>query len=423
MNYARFINSISVGRKPSPLREMTALLARSPPSLVFLATGSPNPEMFPFKEATVTLQDGTTLNLAGNVMKSALQYGPTPGYGPLVTQLKEMVKKLHNPPCFSDMDLIVTSGSQDGLCKAFEMSLKPGDYVLLQEPTYPGTIGILRPYSPKYLVVAGDKDGMIPESLQEILKRWNTQEAQTNECVAPKLLYINPNGANPTGTTLSLERRKAIYQLAQEYNLLILEDDPYYFLHYADETIPSFLSMDTDGRVLRFDSFSKILSAGMRVGFVSGPKPLLERIALHMQVSLLQGSSLSQVLISELLQKWGPEGFHQHVKKVRSFYEQQKNIMAKSARKWLPGLVEWDEPVAGMFLWMKVHGVKDTYNMIMEKALAKEVVLMPGRHFMTDDTKPCPYLRAAFSLASEDKINTGFERLAQVIREEQAMQK
>lgn len=417
MNYSRFLNALSKARKPSPLREMTSLLARAPPSVIFLATGLPNPELFPFETATLTLRDGTTIDINRTTMNKALQYGPTPGYAELVNQLKNLQKRFHNPPNFNDLDLLVTSGSQDGLCKCMEMMLNPGDYVLLAEPTYPGTLGILNPYGPKYLSVESDNGGIIPESLRNLLSRWSPEMAKNAECVIPKLLYLNPNGANPTGTTLSLDRRKEIYRIAQEYDLLILEDDPYYFLQFSDR-VPSLLSMDTDGRVVRFDSFSKILSAGMRVGYVTGPKALLERINFHMQVSILHCSNLPQVCISELLKTWGDSGFDNHVEKVQKFYKNQKNLMVAKANKWLTGLAEWNEPVAGMFLWMKVVGVEDTFSMIMEKALNKEVVVVPGRHFAVDRTKPSPYMRAAFSLASEEKMDKGFQRLADLIKEE-----
>lgn len=422
MNYSRFLNALSKARKPSPLREMTGLLAKASPSVIFLATGLPNPELFPFDAATLSLKDGRSINVSSATMNKALQYGPTPGFPDLVKQLRNLQKRIHNPPNFDNLDLLVTPGSQDGLCKCLEMIVNPGDYVLLAEPTYPGTLGILNPYNPKYLSIEADRDGIIPESLRNIMSRWSPKMIDNADCVIPKLLYVNPNGANPTGTTLSLARRKEIYKIAQEYDLLIIEDDPYYYLQFSDP-LPSLLSMDVDGRVVRLDSFSKILSAGMRVGYVTGPKQLLERINFHMQVSILHCSNLSQVFISELLRTWGDGGFDNHVKKVQTFYKHQKEIMVDKANRWLTGLAEWDEPVAGMFLWMKVIGMDDTFSMIMEKALSKEILVVPGRHFAVDASKPSPYLRAAFSLASEENIDKGFQRLAELIKEEIRLKK
>uniref|UniRef100_T1JA88 Kynurenine/alpha-aminoadipate aminotransferase, mitochondrial n=1 Tax=Strigamia maritima TaxID=126957 RepID=T1JA88_STRMM len=417
MNYFRFINSVSLRRKATPLRGFSALLAKASPSLIFLASGVPNPKLFPFKDAKITLKDGMQLDITENKMNDALQYGPTPGYPNLIKSLKEFQKKYHNPPNFEQFDVLVTTGGQDGLCKIFEMMLNPGDYVIIQEPAYPGTLGILNPYKPNYLVLEGDANGINPDSLRKVLNKWSPEDARNVNSGVPKMIYLNPNGANPAGTSISSDRRKEIYKIAQEYDLLIIEDDPYYFLQFS-KAAPSFLSLDTDGRVIRLDSFSKILSAGMRVGYVTGPKPLLERVNFHMQVSTLHTSSLSQVLISELLNEWGPIGFDNHIKNVQTFYKNQKDLMIGFANKWLTGLAEWDEPVAGMFLWIKVRGIDDTHSMIMEKALEKNVALVPGRFFLTDDTKPSSYLRASFSMADSEKMDKGFQRLAALIREE-----
>ena len=175
-------------------------------------------------------------------------------------------------------EIVITNGSQDGLCKALEMLMEPGDPVIIEDFVYSGTLAIMNPYSPVYHVVQSDSDGMIPSSLKDVLN------ANQND-KKPKFLYINPTGANPTGTMLPEKRREEIYQLASDHDLLILEDDPYYYLQFHPDGRPkSFLSLDSEGRVLRFDSFSKVLSSGLRLGFVTGPKPLVDRIMLHMQV-------------------------------------------------------------------------------------------------------------------------------------------
>merc|ERR1719228_3139626 len=159
---------------------------------------------------------------------------------------------------------------------------------------------------------------MMPDNLKQVL-----EGIVERRDPLPKFLYINPTGANPTGTVLPLDRRREIYKLCSQYNLILLEDDPYYYLQFEEKHLrpPSFFSLDTEGRVVRFDSFSKILSSGIRLGFVTGPKPVIERIMLHMQVSVLHASSLSQVLVSNLLEQWGSEGFQNQIKRVEDFYE------------------------------------------------------------------------------------------------------
>lgn len=419
MNYTRFINGLSAARKPSPIREMTKLLTQGFPDLVFLASGVPNPSMFPFQGASVTLRDGSTIQLEGKTINDALQYGPTQGYGPLLAQLKEMQQKLHSPPCWTNTEVLITNGSQDGLCKAFEMMMNLNDHVIVQEPVYAGTLAILNPYKPQYVPVQCDANGLIPEELRRSLEsKWKSEDTQSSKSDVPKVLYVNPAGANPTGVSIPLSRRQEIYQIAKDFDLIIFEDDPYYFLQFDKERTPSFLSLDTDGRVIRFDSLSKVLSSGIRLGYVTGPRELVEPITYHMQVSVLHASSLSQVLVSELLKQWGQEGFLGHVDRVQKFYSQQREIMLKAAETHLTGLAEWNIPQGGMFLWIKCLEVSDTRPMIMDRALKKDVILLPGREFMTDPSQPCPYMRASFSLASPENIDRGFRNLAQLIREE-----
>ncbi|KZS17388.1 Kynurenine/alpha-aminoadipate aminotransferase, mitochondrial [Daphnia magna] len=398
---------------------MTKLLTQGSPDLVFLASGVPNPSMFPFQGASVTLRDGSTIQLEGKTINDALQYGPTQGYGPLLAQLKEMQQKLHSPPCWTNTEVLITNGSQDGLCKAFEMMMNLNDHVIVQEPVYAGTLAILNPYKPQYVPVQCDANGLIPEELRRSLEsKWKSEDTQSSKSDVPKILYVNPAGANPTGVSIPLSRRQEIYQIAKDFDLIIFEDDPYYFLQFDKERTPSFLSLDTDGRVIRFDSLSKVLSSGIRLGYVTGPRELVEPITYHMQVSVLHASSLSQVLVSELLKQWGQEGFLGHVDRVQKFYSQQREIMLKAAETHLTGLAEWNIPQGGMFLWIKCLEVSDTRPMIMDRALKKDVILLPGREFMTDPSQPCPYMRASFSLASPENIDRGFRNLAQLIREE-----
>ncbi|XP_068230473.1 kynurenine/alpha-aminoadipate aminotransferase, mitochondrial-like [Palaemon carinicauda] len=424
MNYSRFLTRVSKNRQPSLIRELTNLLSDASPELVFMAGGLPNPQMFPFQAASVTLKDGRALTIHPDLMTDCLQYGPTLGYPPLLKQLKSLTEQLHAPPRWADTELIVTAGSQDGLCKAIEMMVNPGDYVVTQEPCYTGTLSILNPLKPQYLPVKCDHEGMNPSALREMLSGWNPEEIRDAENNVPKVLYINPNACNPTGVSVSEGRRREIYEIASDYNLIILEDDPYYFVQFEklEDFPPSFLSMDTDGRVLRFDSFSKVLSSGIRIGFVTGPKPLVQRILLHKQVSILHASSLSQVLISELLRIWGTDGFFKHTQAVQEFYRKQRDNMMEAAETHLTGLCEWAVPTGGMFLWLKVPGVIDTWDMILERALKKDVILVPGKAFMCNPATPCQYMRAAFSVVTPEKMDKGLMNLAELIREEILLQ-
>ncbi|XP_073433421.1 kynurenine/alpha-aminoadipate aminotransferase, mitochondrial isoform X1 [Dendrobates tinctorius] len=424
MNYARFLTAVSAARQPSPIRAMTDLLMKSPPSIISLAGGAPNPDTFPFKSASVTLTDGTAIEIGENLMKKALQYSATPGVPELVSWLKELQKKLHNPPTLSyspdqgQMAMCVTTGSQEGLSKVFEMLVNPGDNVLIDTPTYSGTLAAVKPLGCNLIGVPTDQHGIIPQALKDILSRWRPQDVIIPEKKSPKILYTIPNGGNPTGASLTRDRKIEVYKIAQEYDLIIVEDDPYYFLQFNKPWAPSFLSMDIDGRVIRADSMSKILSSGLRIGYLTGPKPLIDQIVLHMQASTLHTSAFTQIMVVQLLQKWGVDGFLEHIESVIQFYRSQRDAMLVSADKWLTGLAEWHSPTAGMFLWIKILGVPDTHQMIMLKAIGKEVLLVPGSAFNIDSSEPSSYVRASFSLSAPEKIDQGLERLASLIIEE-----
>uniref|UniRef100_A0A8C3KUP3 Aminoadipate aminotransferase n=1 Tax=Chrysolophus pictus TaxID=9089 RepID=A0A8C3KUP3_CHRPC len=374
MNYSRFLTSVSAARKASPIRVLTELMQKSPPSLISLAGGTPNPAVFPFKKATIATGHGNAVEIGEDLMKRALQYSASAGIPELLSWLKNFQRNLHNPPTANyspergQMEVCVTTGSQEGLCKVFEMLINPGDSILLDAPTYSGTLAAVSISS-----VESYQHGIIPNALKEILSTWNPEDTKNHSPPLPKFLYTIPNGCNPTGNSLTADRKKEIYQLARKYDFLIIEDDPYYFLQFEKPWAPSFLSMDVDGRVIRTDSFSKVLSSGLRVGFLTGPKPLIDRVILHIQVSTMHTSTFTQMIISQLLQQWGEKGFLEHTDRVVEFYRTQRDAMLIAADKWLKGLAEWHPPAAGMFLWIKIKGVSDTQQLIMEKALQKEV--------------------------------------------------
>ncbi|XP_043916358.1 kynurenine/alpha-aminoadipate aminotransferase, mitochondrial-like [Protopterus annectens] len=355
MNYSRFINIVSAARQPSPIRVLTDLYQRSPPSMISLAGGVPNPSLFPYETTTISLKDGSKLDFGWNIMQQALQYSSSAGVPELLNWLKEFQIKIHNPPTAryspekGQMDICVTTGSQDGLAK------------------------------------------------KTVIEQLSTDVLAIFFHIAFMMHMI--------------------FQIAHDYDLLIIEDDPYYFLQFEKPWAPSFLSLDIDGRVIRADSFSKILSAGLRVGFLTGPKPLIERVILHIQSSCLHTSAFTQFMVLQLLQQWGQHGFLKHVECVIEFYKKQKDLMVTAANKWLKDVAEWHEPAAGMFLWLKVKGISDTYRLVMEKALEKEVLFVPGNAFSIDSSQPSPYLRASFSFASAEQMDLAFQRLAALIKE------
>uniref|UniRef100_A0A8D3DET0 Kynurenine/alpha-aminoadipate aminotransferase, mitochondrial n=1 Tax=Scophthalmus maximus TaxID=52904 RepID=A0A8D3DET0_SCOMX len=409
MNYARFLTAVSAARKPSPIMMLSE--CGRPPTLISLAGGLPNPNTFPFESASITVTNGQTVTFDAATMKRALQYSSSSGIPELLTWMKNLQKDLHNPPTAAytpekgQMDMCVTTGSQEGLCKVFEMLVNPGDNVLLDAPTYSGTLAALQPLSCNLINVPSDQHGIIPTALKEVLSRWDPSEVHEPGSTAPRFLYTIPNGGNPTGASMTAQRKKDVYEVRLLSQI------------YSQPWTPTFLSMDVDGRIIRTDSFSKILSSGLRIGFVTGPKPLVERVVLHIQASTMHTSTFTQLMVSQLLHSWGREGFLQHIDRLIEFYRKQRDAMITSADRWLKDVAEWHAPSAGMFLWIKLKGISDTQKLIMEKALEKEVLLVPGGVFMINSNEACAYIRAAFSLSSPEQMDEGFRRLSSLIKE------
>ncbi|GAB1293177.1 Kynurenine/alpha-aminoadipate aminotransferase, mitochondrial [Apodemus speciosus] len=400
------------------------IISRAPKTLISLAPGSPNPNTFPFKSAVFTVENGRTIQFEDDMIKTALQYSPSYGIPELLSWLKQLQIKLHNPPTVyyppnqGQMDLCITSGCQDGLCKAFEMLINPGDTILVNEPLFPGTLYAMKPLGANFINVPSDEHGIIPEGLKKILSQWKPEDSKDPTKKTPKFLYTVPNGNNPTGSSLTGDRKKEIYELARKYDFLIIEDDPYYFLQFSKPWEPTFLSMDVDGRVIRADTFSKILSSGVESRVYDWPEDL-DREDCSPHTSLIAASlySLTELLISQLLYQWGEEGFLAHVDRTIDFYKNQRDLVLAAADKWLSGLAEWHAPKAGMFLWIKVKGISDTKELIEKRALEREVLLVPGNSFYIDASAPTSFFRASFSLVTPAQMDTAFQRLAQLIKE------
>ncbi|CAC5367255.1 AADAT [Mytilus coruscus] len=311
------------------------------------------------------------------------------------------------------MKCIMTNGAQHGLSLVMENLVSKDDICLMESPSYAGAIALLRPLKPKVIPIDTDKHGIIPSELRKVLSRWNPSTIQHPGKDGPKLLYCVPTCGNPTGASITLERKTEIYELAKEYKFLIIEDDPYFYLK-SRPYVPSFLSMDTDGLVLRMDTVSKVVSAGIRIGVLTGPSPLIDVFICNIETSVQQTSGLSQQFLLALLKKWGYEGFYANADKLAAFYESRKYECLEAARNQLKDVAEWDEPAGGMFLWIKLK-VKDALPVVEKLVQEKSVFVAPGMYF-TLDSKPCPYIRVAFSNTTYEKLNKAFESLAQVIK-------
>ncbi|KAF9159054.1 hypothetical protein BGX21_003461 [Mortierella sp. AD011] len=403
-----FLSEDSRSRKPSAIRRLIPITKI--PGMISFGAGAPNPDLFPFEGINISLKSGETLQVDSKVLGEALTYGPSDGLPQLNNWLKELQKIQHSPP--RNFAVTIGTGSQDLVTKAFQMLINDGDNILFESPGYVGVIAYLRHLPCNLVDVDLDSHGIVPAKLRAQLESWPADKRK------PKVLYTVPVGGNPTGVSQTLERKKEIYEITREHNLLILEDDPYYYLQYG-EKIPSYFSMDVDGRVLRFDSMSKILSSGLRVGWATGPEELVNCMNLITMTSNLQPSSVAQAITYTLVESWGHQGFYEHTRKVAAFYKERCEMFCRLARKHLTGLAEWAEPDAGMFLWFELKGIKDASDLIMTKAVEKKVLLVPGIDFYCNpaETGPSPFVRASFSNVTEENMDLGLERLASLVRD------
>ncbi|CAK9830895.1 Kynurenine/alpha-aminoadipate aminotransferase, mitochondrial [Anthophora retusa] len=378
VDYSSFKTEVSKRRRSATTRELTKIAYSAPKNVISLAEGMPNEETFPFTGISVKLNDGSSFTLDERELGAALQYIPTQGYPPLLQSLREFQRRAHAPPLLESREIVIVSGSQDGLSKTLEAIIGPGDPLLVHDPFYPGVEVVVTPHKAELIPIPQDEHGVV----------------------------------------IPLERRKEIYRIACEYNFLILDDDPYHFMYFNEVEPKSFLSLDTEGRVIRLDSFSKVISSGLRLGFITAAAPLIASIELHLQSSHLHAPTLSQVIMYKLIKLWGYDGLMKHFTRIRCFYKQRRDAIAILAEKHLCGLADFTVPSGGFFLWIKVRGIKDTWKMMMQRGVAEGVIMAPGAAFMKDTSKPCNAIRASFAKASYEEMDLAMERLADLIRSE-----
>jgi aromatic amino acid aminotransferase I len=357
--------------------------------LISLGGGLPLAENFPIEEISVkvptpphfkekeAIKTGTTLS-AGKYDVSeeksvydlaiALNYSLGTGSAQMIRWVTEHTEIVCNPP-YADWQCALTVGSTSALDQAFRMLCERGDYILAEQYTFSSAVETALPMGVKFLGIKMDDQGMIPEVLDEILSNWdfNVQGARK-----PFVLYTVPSGQNPTGATQGVARRRAIYKVAQKHDIYILEDEPYYFLQMQPYTgqnapdvpppasneeflrslVPTFLSMDIDGRVMRMDSFSKVIAPGTRCGWITASEQIVERFVRANETSVQNPSGLSQMVLFKMLDEhWGHDGYLKWLINLRMEYTSRRDILLAACEKYLPReLVSWNPPAAGMFV-------------------------------------------------------------------------
>lgn len=381
--------------KGSAIREMFKRMAD--PEIISLAGGNPAAELFPGDELS---------KIAGKILMTsptlALQYGTTDGYPKMRDCARKRAEKVNS---VTDNDaILIMTGANQGIDLTAKALLNKGDKVIVESPSFIGSLNAFRTYECELVGVTVEDDGMSMEGLEEALKN--------NDGV--KFIYTIPTFQNPTGVTMSLEKRKKMLELASKYDILILEDNPYGDLRFSDEDVPTIKSMDTEGRVIYAGSFSKILSPGMRLGYIVAPAPLAEKIEILKQVNDVHTPMLTQLMCVEFMKKYDIDSY---IEKNRSLYGEKCKAMVDAMEKYFPkGKVKWVVPEGGIFLWCECPTITDI-TPVVDRCLEKKVAIVPGSNFATDIFAPSNMFRLNYSSATIENIVEGVRRLGEVLTE------
>lgn len=393
MDY-RFSDRMS-GMRGSAIREIFKFAAD--PEVISLAGGNPAPELFPNEE----LAD-IAAELLRNQPVLSLQYGVTEGYTPLREAVKARLKRVEHIDNADD-EVIIVSGGQQGIELSAKALVNEGDTVIVEEPSFIGALNAFRSYNAHLAGVKMDEDGMNIASLEKTVA----------ENKNAKLIYTIPTFQNPMGTTMSLEKRKAVYEIARKNNLIIIEDNPYGDLTFDGTKMPTIKSMDVDGRVIYCGSFSKILAPGLRIGFVCANKAIVQKIVVGKQISDVHTAMLPQLLAYEYMTRFDLDAA---IVKMRANYAHKCRTMLDAIARDFPADVTCTRPNGGLFIWCDLgHGV-DTQALAATCA-ANKVVYVPGSTFMVDMDKPSSALRLNYSTMSDERIAEGIRRLGAIFSE------
>ena len=378
--------------KPSAIREIFKSL--SDPNVISFAAGNPSPLSFPVEKMHAIADD-----IFKNEASFAFQYGITEGYPRLREQVASRLRERFNTGTEDD-DVIITTGGQQGIDLCAKVLCNEGDTVICENPSFIGALNAFRSYNVNLVGVDLEADGINIEGLENALK------SNPNT----KIIYVIPTFQNPAGITTSLEKRKAILALAEKYNCTILEDNPYGELRFAGEDVPTIKSLDTNGRVLYCSSFSKILSAGMRIGFVCGPKALVQKIVVVKQVNDVHTNLFFQMVASKFIDTYGLDD---HIEFIRKLYKDKCDLMLSELDKRIAGKATYTRPEGGLFIWLTVDGGNG--DEIAKRAIANKVAVVTGSSFNPIQGGFSPSVRLNYSTPSDEQIIEGVKRLSEVL--------
>ena len=463
-------NAESSARHQSTIKSAAKLLKT--PGLISLGGGLPSSEYIPFsgvdirvpmppdfkEERSVTISSDKYDMAEGKSIYDisvAFNYAQATGSPQLLRFITEHTEMIHNPP-YADWRCSMTVGSTSGLDMVFRMLTSPGDCLIVEEYTFATAMETAAPMGVSCVGVAMDDEGLLPTSLDHLLSDWDPSKHGGKK--RPWLLYTVPTGQNPTGATQSLRRRGDIYAIAEKWDLHIIEDDPYYFLQMAPYTahpstapsasspteasshasflsslLPSYLSLDTSGRVLRLDSFAKVIAPGARIGWITAPASVIERFTFHGDVSTQNPSGMSQLLLFKLLEAaWGHSGYLDWLIHLRQQYTQRRDVIVRACEEFLrKDVCSWKVPIAGMFQFVEIHawrqharvqsgeiGRDEVEDEIFHEDVRCGVLCHKGSWFRAESQEENRqiFYRLTFAAAPAGEVREGVRRFGESIR-------
>lgn len=381
--------------KPSAIREIFKYAAD--PEVVSLSAGNPSPDAFPAK----AIEEISAKVLAEDPIK-VLQYSVSEGYTPLRQHLMEYMQKEHNTGSEND-DILITTGAQQIMDLCTKALVNERETVIVEAPSFIGSLNTFRSYNAKLVGVTVEPDGMNTDELEEKLK------ANPDT----KFIYTIPNFQNPSGVTMSLEKRKKVYELAKKYGVLIIEDNPYGDLRYSGEYVPNIKSFDTEGIVIYAGSMSKVISPGIRVAYCICPKPIFQKLVVCKQGNDVHTNIWAQYICDEFITKYD---FNAHLAMLRNIYTKKAQFCMDLLDKYCAPAITYNKIDGGLFIWCDLDKRIDMPQFCKE-AVLKKVCVVPGNAFLTDENEECHSFRINFSTPTDEQLEKGIKILGKLANE------
>ncbi len=402
-HYEKFYSRVAKSIQASEIRELLAIIKQRQ-DVISLAGGVPDPRTFPTDYLAKI-----TYDIIKNKGAYALQYSETKGILEVREMLSEFLYKARGIVADAE-NIIITTGSQQGLDLIARALIDPGDVVITENPSYLAALGAFKIRGAELVGIKIDKNGMRTDVLEETVKKL------VNEGKKIKFIYTIPVAQNPAGTTMPPERKKHLIEIANKYDILVLEDDPYSYFVFDDTVdIRPVKTWDTEDRVIYMSTISKILAPGLRIGWIAAPKMLTRKLELVKQYMDLHTPTLNQYIVAEAIRL---DFILEHANKIAPIYKEKRDAMLKAIKEYFPENVWYTEPVGGFFVFVYVNKPGFDTKKLMQVALDKyKVAYVPGRSFHTDGSG-ANSMRLSFSYPPPDVIEEGIRRLAEMIRNE-----